>query len=66
MNRVEQVLNTVSNRAGSYNLNFQQLSKPIVLNKSTTVINFNVPDSLNDPVKRREMQDKTLGHGVYT
>ncbi|KAK2712462.1 hypothetical protein QYM36_011227 [Artemia franciscana] len=62
LTRMEKVLNAVSSRAEVYDNHFPTLPQLIEPNVLTTIVVSKIPASLDNPIKRKEMQDKVTGH----
>ena len=59
---MEKVLNAVASRAEVYDNHFPPLPQLIEPNVLATFVDSKIPASLENPIKRKEMQDKVTGH----
>ncbi|KAK2709510.1 hypothetical protein QYM36_013241 [Artemia franciscana] len=64
LTQMEKVLNAVVSRAEVYDNHFPPLPQPIEPNVLATIVVSEIPASLDNPIKRKEMLDKVISH-VY-
>ena len=66
VNRVEQLLKVVATKLDAYELNYPQLPKPAIPDSHATIVVSNLPSTLSDPIKQKDLIDQIDGHESIT